>query len=168
MTDPVRAALESAEFALSVAVNATSDDRSWYEEACKALDRVQAALTPPASPEPERPCPDGDSCPDARRFGSIHPAAPTVEALTVGIMTAEEYQDAFGEPAAPTVEALRDALVKDVIDAYQVDAVGRVIYDPPTFRDRLIELEAAARADERTRLSGRHGPRGGSWPGRTR
>ena len=37
-------ALERAEFALNLAVNATSDDRSWYDEAVDADEQARAAL----------------------------------------------------------------------------------------------------------------------------
>jgi len=43
-----------------------------------AIERMDAALRKPPSHElhthGEGPCPDGDACPDARRYGSIHPA----------------------------------------------------------------------------------------------
>lgn len=38
-------ALEAAEFALNITVAAESDDRSWYDEACEALETVRAALS---------------------------------------------------------------------------------------------------------------------------
>jgi hypothetical protein len=44
-------ALEAAEFALNITVAAESDDRSWYDEACEALETVRAALAAlPAAP----------------------------------------------------------------------------------------------------------------------
>ena len=31
-------------------------------------------MSPPSRSHGDGPCPDGDTCPDARRYGSVHPA----------------------------------------------------------------------------------------------
>lgn len=145
-TPDIRAALESAEFALSVAVNATSDDRSWYEEACKALERVQAALTPPASPEPERcgcPAPgDDEGYMPPCRYGCKDPL--TCRFPHPGCDHCRRVRGGQPAPSAPSVEALRERLHDAICTMPKPH--GCHAYEA------LRALESAARADERTRL----------------
>lgn len=180
MTD-IRAALEALDLHCE---NFTGNDHRPAYDQCLRFGRtpdahygaertcwpctIRAALAA-ASPEPERTTiwyvpdcgythlsDDGTIyavCPDGVKPHA--PAAPTVEALTVGIMTAEEYQEAFGEPAAPSVEALRDALLARL---YPGKYLGMFPVQVAEARERMTAdldaIIAAARADERTRLSG--------------
>lgn len=59
------------------------------------------------------------------------------------------YQEAFGEPAAPTAEALADAFLSEYAQTWT-----GVTWSPRRVRDVVAAIIAAARADERTRLSG--------------
>ena len=83
-------------------------------------------------------------------------ASPEPERLPGGMKRDHEgrlmpgWGDPEPAPAAPTVEALRAALVDDI--RRELRRKGLVPAMTTTLRDRLIELEAAARADERTRL----------------
>lgn len=103
----------------------------------RALD-ARAALAA-ASPEPERCATCG---------------MPTVMGQGLIVVDGKtQHQTCYmghPAPAAPTAEALRDALVDDI--RRELRRKGLVPAMTTTLRDRLIELEAAARADERTRL----------------
>jgi hypothetical protein len=68
--------------------------------------------TKPHHHDPDAPCPDGDACPDARRYGAVHPA-PT--------STADERDEKAGAAMTACAVAMRTARdrIIEVIHAHQ-------------------------------------------------
>lgn len=69
------------------------------------------------------PCPDGDACPDARRYGAIHPAPHPV--MLLAVLRAEADVAAEAARFAPHAAKLTDLSLLGLHDAVRAEVEKR-------------------------------------------